>query len=86
MRGKFASALSIAQKTLTVGLLRWAYLWDRAARRVGDSPGASPAFQLLVAINAPVAVVQLLWRRCLSGSRNDALFVFAVGCSGVGSA
>ena len=55
-------ALAAAQMTLACALERWdTALWAVAWRRC-DMPGPTPAFRMLMAINAPLAVPRMAWR------------------------
>jgi hypothetical protein len=67
---------------VAMGLFQWAHVWDAAAQRLNDAPGPSPAFQLLIAINAPLGLPRALWSRYLLGYWeyfDDAVFILAVG-------
>jgi len=63
MRVKLTYALPLAQMVLASALIWWSELWERAANRICDMPGPAPAFDLLVSINAPAALVRASWRR-----------------------
>jgi hypothetical protein len=51
---KVKYAMPVLQVFLASGLLRWSYIWTRAAERICDMPGSDPAWKLLLSVNAPV--------------------------------
>lgn len=79
MREKLKYILPLAQMALAVGLLKSSELWYAAIMRVSDSPGISPEFRLLFAINAPIGLPRLLWSRFLPGSWDYPILIAAVG-------
>ena len=72
---KIKHTLPLVHITLALALLSWDYSWQKVHRNWG----ASPAFSLLVGINAPVALGRALWSRHLPGWWDDGLLLVAVG-------
>ena len=77
---KLEYLLPLAQMGVAAALLRWSYLWQKAAMRIMDLPGPAPAFTLLMSMNAPVFITRSLWGRYLPdlGWENSAL-IAAIG-------
>lgn len=79
MRAQLKCALPLVQMALAVGLLKRSEVWYAAIMRVSDSPGISPSFRLLMAINAPIGLPRRLWSRFLLGSWDYPILIAAVG-------
>ncbi len=79
MRMKLKYALPLVQMALALALLVWSQLWSRAMMRTQDMPGPSPAFTLLVSLNAPVALPRTFWFRYLPDRWDDVTFIVAIG-------
>ncbi len=76
---KIKYALPLGQMILTAGLLWWDHSLSRAANRVCDMAGPSPAFSLLVAINLPVNLPRIIWERYLPYSWSVFTLIAVVG-------
>ena len=76
---KLKYLLPLLQMVLAIGLLRLSNSWVKAMRGVEDIPGPSPAFNLLVCINAPVGAARAFWFRYLPGYWVDLTFIVAIG-------
>jgi hypothetical protein len=78
MRLRLRYILPIAQMALAIILFwmseRW--YWNH---RTDDMPGTAPAFQVLMSINAPVALLRAAWLRHLPVVADDIAIVAAVG-------
>lgn len=79
MRVKLKYTLPLSQMALAVVLLWWSQVWYKAVTRTADMPGPSPAFQLLIAINAPLALPRLLCIHYLFYPWDDVTLIAAVG-------
>jgi hypothetical protein len=79
MRVKLRYVLPMGQMVLAVALLWWFHVWSVAASRTADMPGTPPAFTLLIAINAPVALPRALWYRHISDFWDQIILIVAVG-------
>ena len=77
MKTKYA--LPLVQMMLAATLLWWDHTLSRAANRVCDMAGPSPAFGLLVAINLPVNLPRIVWERYLPYSWSVFIMIAAVG-------
>ena len=67
------------QVCVALGLFKWDALWWRTVARSMDMPGPSPAFQLLVSINAPLALPRAFVFRHLPGLWDPVTFTVAIG-------
>ena len=79
VRVKLKYALPLVQMVLAVGLLVSDHFWLRTAMRRADMPGQSPAFTLLVSINAPVALARAFVFRRLPDQWDKVTFTAAIG-------
>lgn len=79
MQLKLKYVLPLAQMLLAIALYWWSDTWFRAALRVSDMPGLSPAFTLLVAINAPAALPRALWYLHVSEVLDRVILIVGVG-------
>jgi len=79
MHPKLKYGLPLAQMALALALLLSAQRWDRAMMRLYDMPGPSPAFTLLVSINAPVGLARIFWFRYVPDPWDWVTFIAAVG-------
>jgi len=64
---------------LAVGLPWWSDRWFKTVGRFDDMPGPAPASRLCDSINAPVALVRVLWVRHASTLGDYVALVLAVG-------
>ena len=78
MRIKLKFVLPIGQIVLVLGLLRWSYLWSRAAGRICDMPGPDPAWKLAFSVNGPVFLARLFWSALRPSSVEFDPFIFFV--------
>jgi hypothetical protein len=58
MRLRLKYTLPLVQLCVALVRLRWDVLWWRTVARSMDMPGPSPASQLLVSINTPLALLE----------------------------
>jgi len=79
MRVRLKYALPLVQMTIAVALLVWSQFWFNAAMRTQDMPGPAPASEVLMAINAPVALTASLWFRYLPASWDGVILIAAIG-------
>jgi hypothetical protein len=78
MRVKLKYALPLVQMALALALRVSSQLWYRAMGRIQDMPGPFPPSQLLVSVNAPVALpLSFLYRHMIGWY--DAAFFAAIG-------
>ena len=67
------------QICVAIGLFRWDALWWKTTARSMDMPGPSPASQLLLSINLPLALPHALLSRHLYGWWDSITFTVAIG-------
>jgi hypothetical protein len=70
LHGGLKYGLPLVQMALALTLLMWSQLY---------TPGTSPPFQLLVSINAPVALLRAFWFRHVPHSCDGGMFIAASG-------
>jgi len=75
---RLSYTLPTVQLCMTAGLLAWDALWWRTVARSMDMPGASPASHLLVAINAPLSLLETFVFRHLPGWWHLTAYVVAI--------
>lgn len=78
MRLRLKYTLPLVQLCLALVLLRWDMLWWRTVARSMDMPGPSPASQLLVSINTPLALLEAFVFRHLPARWDLITFVVAI--------
>jgi hypothetical protein len=79
VRLRLKYALPLVQVGLAAGLFMWDAFWYRVVARHMDMPGTSPAFKLLVSINAPLALPRAFVFRHLPGWWDPVTFIVAIG-------
>jgi len=79
VRVKLKYTLPLSQMALAVVLLWWSQVWFKAVMRTADMPGPPPAFTLLIAINAPLALPRLLCIRHIFYPWDNVTLIAAVG-------
>ncbi len=79
MRIKLQHVLPVAQMALASALLLWSHQWTKAMTHIQDMPGPSPAFMLLISINAPVALPRAFWFRYLPDLWDSLTFIVTIG-------
>ena len=79
MRLRLKYGLPLVQVGLAVTLLTWDAFWQRTMARHMDMPGPSPAFKLLVSINAPLALPRAFVFRHLPGWWDPITFTVGIG-------
>jgi hypothetical protein len=76
MRMKLKYALPLAQMALAVALIWWHH-WELA--RMRHPAGVTGPFTLLVLINAPAAMVRMLWFNYVDDPWDEMLLVASIG-------
>ena len=75
---KVKYVLPAVQMALAVALLWLDRLWLFAAHRKCDSTGPSPAFGILMSINAPLELPRLIWDAHVPSYWSQAVYVASV--------
>ncbi len=79
MRVRLRYVLPAAQMLVALGLYRWSDVWFETLKAHHEVLADSPAFTLLVSLNAPLAIMRVLYYRHVSELWDRVVFVLAVG-------
>lgn len=79
MRVKLRYTLPEVQMALAIGAFWWSDRWFRVQMRLQDMPGPAPAFTLLMALNAPLALLRAFYYRFLPEFWYRVAFVATIG-------
>jgi hypothetical protein len=79
MHLKLRYVLPLIQIALAVVLLWQSQVWFEAVRHRFDMPGTAPHSLLLLAINAPITVLRVLWYRHMNYYMDMAILIAMIG-------